>query len=122
MLAVKKKTYRLATALSLVASLMLVWLSLGVGIIGKDGDPANAMYFGVVAVGIAGSIITRLRPRGMVWVLCAMMLAQAAVASIALLARLGLPWSGPAELIGLNGIFIALFAGAALLFHLAAGQ
>jgi hypothetical protein len=52
--------------------------------------------------------------------LLATALAQAAVAAIALIARLGLPYSGPAELVLLNGFFIACFAGSAWLFQRAA--
>jgi hypothetical protein len=47
--------YRSAIGVALAAAFILVWLSLGVGIIGKDGDPANLMYFGVLAVGIVGA-------------------------------------------------------------------
>jgi peptidoglycan/LPS O-acetylase OafA/YrhL len=104
-----------------VAAVLLVWLSLGVGIIGKDGDPANRMYFGVLAVGIIGAIIARLRPQGMARALFATALAQALVAAIALIARLGLPWSGPAEILILNAFFIAMFAGSAWLFRRADG-
>ena len=112
--------YRSAIGVALAAACMLVWLSLGVGIIGKDGDPANVMYFGVLAIGIVGAIITRLQPLGMSRALLAMALAQAVVAAIALIAGLGLPWSGPAEILGLNGFFIALFAASAWLFRRAA--
>ena len=112
--------YRAAVGVALAAAFILVWLSLGVGIIGKDGDPANLMYFGVLAVGIIGAIIARLQSRGMVRALFATALAQALVAAIALIARLGLPWSGPAEILALNGFFIALFAGSAWLFRRAA--
>jgi len=117
---INKSAYRLANAIALTAAFLLVWLSLGVGIIGQDGDPANLMYFGVLAVGIIGAIITRLQPHGMARTLFAMALAQALVAAIALIAGLGLPWSGPAELVGLNGFFIASFAGSAWLFRRAA--
>lgn len=109
--------YRTAMGVALAASLMLVWLSLGVGIIGRDGDPSNVMYFGVLAVGIVGAIIARLQPHGMARALVAMALAQALVTMIALSAGLGLPWSGPAEIVLLNGFFIALFIGSAWLFR-----
>ena len=112
--------YRSAIGVALAAAFILVWLSLGVGIIGKDGDPANLMYFGVLAVGIVGAIIARLQPYGMARALFATALAQALVAVIALIARLGLPWSGTAEILVLNGFFIALFTGAAWLFRRAA--
>jgi hypothetical protein len=110
------RAYQLAVCVALGASLMLVWLSLGVGIIGADGDPANIMYFGVIAVGIAGALIARFRPSGMARALIAMAIAQALVAAVALIAQLGLPWSGPAEIILLNGFFVVVFAGAAWLF------
>lgn len=112
--------YRSAIGVALAAACMLVWLSLGVGIIGKDGDPANLMYFGVLAVGILGAIIARFQPHGMARALFATALAQALVTIIALVAGLGLPWSGPAEILVLNGFFIALFAGSAWLFRRAA--
>jgi O-antigen/teichoic acid export membrane protein len=112
-----RTAYRFAIGIALAAAFILVWLSLGVGIIGKDGDPANLMYFGVIAVGIIGAIIARLQPQGMARALAATAIAQALVAAIALIARLGLPWSGPAEILVLNGFFIALFAGSAWLFQ-----
>lgn len=115
-----KVAYRSATGVAIAAALLLVWLSLGVGIIGKDGDRANLMYFGVLAVGIIGAVIARLRPHGMARTLLAMALAQTLIAAVALIAGLGLPWSGPAETVGLNGFFVALFAGSAWLFQRAA--
>ena len=112
--------YRSAIGIATLAALMLVWLSLGVGIIGKDGDPANLMYFGVLAVGIIGALAARFQARGMARTLCAMALTQALVAAIALFAGLGRPYSGPLELLVLNGFFIVLFIGSAWLFRRAA--
>ena len=112
--------YRAAVGVAVAAALILVWLSLGVGIIGRDGDPANLMYFGVLAVGIIGALVARFRPRGMARALFATALAQASVAVIAILGGLGRPWSGPLELSALNGFFVALFVGSAWLFQRAA--
>jgi hypothetical protein len=114
------RIYRYAVALALGAGLILVWLSLGVGIIGADGDPANRMYAAVIAVGIIGAIIARLQPGGMARTLFAMALVQAAIGAVALTLGLGRPASPPLELIGLNGMFIVLFVGSALLFRRAA--
>lgn len=114
--------YRLAAAVAIVAVLVLVWLSLGVGIIGSDGDPANRMYFAVLAVGVTGALIARFRPRAMARVLMAMALAQALIAAIAITTGLGRPWSGPLELLLLNGFFVAVFLGAAWLFSRAASS
>jgi hypothetical protein len=115
-----RTAYRFAAGIAVVATLLLVWLSLGVGIIGRDGDPANAMYFGVLAVGIVGALWARGRAPGMARALTAMAIAQALVAVIAVVGGLGRPWSGPAELLLLNGLFIVLFASAARLFRRAA--
>ena len=117
-----RNAYRVAIGVALAAAFMLVWLSLGVGIIGADGDPANLMYFGVLAVGIIGAIIARFRSRGMDRALFAMALAQALVAMIALIFGLGYPWSPPLEILVLNGFFVALFIGSALLFRYAARE
>lgn len=112
--------YRAGVGVALVGAFLLVWLSLGVGIIGADGDPANLLYGGVLAVGIVGALLARFAPAGMARALFATALAQALVAAIAVVAGLGAPYSGPLELIGLNGFFVALFAGSALLFQRAA--
>ncbi|MBW6473248.1 MAG: hypothetical protein K0B14_09010 [Anaerolineaceae bacterium] len=115
-----KTAYRLAIVGSLLAVIFLIWLSLGVGIIGADGDPANRMYYVVVAVGIIGSIITRLQPAGLARVLLAMAFVQSLIAAIAMFAKLGLPYSGPMELLLLNGFFVVAFVVAAWLFRRAA--
>lgn len=115
-----KTSYRLALGVATLAALMLVWLSLGVGIIGQDGDRANAMYFGVIAIGLVGALVARFRSGGMARALIAMAVAQAAVALIALVGGLGRPYSGPLELTLLNGFFVAMFGGSAWLFRRAA--
>lgn len=115
-----KTMYLAAVGLALLTAGLLIWLSLGVGIIGADGDPANRLYFGVLAVGLIGAIVARFRPQGMARALLATALAQTLVAVIAVAARLGYPWSGPLELALLNGFFVALFGAAAGLFWRAA--
>jgi hypothetical protein len=114
------KDYKMAWAVALAAAFILVWLSLGVGIIGADGDPANMMYFGVLAVAIIGAIVACFRPHGMARALFATALAQASVAVITLIFGLGLPWSPPVEILALNRFFVGLFVGSALLFRHAA--
>jgi hypothetical protein len=116
----RKNAYMLASGAAVVSALMLVWIGLGVGIIGADGDPANLIYLGVIAVGIVGSIIARLKPLGMAWTMLAMSVSQALVAAVALIGRLGLPWSPPLEILVLNGFFVVLFAGSGWLFQQAA--
>jgi uncharacterized membrane protein YoaK (UPF0700 family) len=113
----KNRAYRSAVAVALAAAVILAWLSLGVGVIGDDGDPANLMYFAVLAIGIIGAAIARFQPHGMARALIATAIAQALVAVIALIAGLGYPASPPLEILILNGFFVALFVASALLFR-----
>jgi hypothetical protein len=109
--------YRSAVGIALAAAFLLVWLTGAVGIIGSEDNNANLMYIGVLGVGITGAIVARFRPHGMARALFATALAQALVAVIALIFGLGLPWSGPGEILALNGFFAGLFVGSALLFR-----
>lgn len=112
--------YRLALAAAAASAFILLWLAAGVGIIGADGDRANMMYLGVLAVGIVGALIARFRPLGMARTLIAMAAAHAVVGVIALIAKFGEPYSGPLEILGLTAFFIVLFVGSAWLFRQAA--
>ena len=116
-------TYRAAVGLALATPFLLVWVIGAVGVLGVDGDPADLMYIGVLAVGIIGAIIARARPRGMARALFATALAQALVAVIALIAGMHqAPYSSVGEILGLNGFFVALFVGSAWLFRRAARE
>jgi hypothetical protein len=117
----RNNAYRAAAGVALAASLMLVWLTMGVSIIGRDGDPANLMYFGVLAIGGLGAVNARFRAAGMVRVLRVTAIAQALVAAIALVFRLGIEDpSWPLEILALTGFFVTLWLGSASLFGWAA--
>ena len=114
---------RAAVGVAVLAVLLLVWVSLAVGIIGAEGDPADLMYLGVIAVGITGAIIARFQPDGMARALFAMALAQALVAVIALIAgKQHSPDSSMTEIVGVNTMFVALFLGSAYLFRYSARE
>ena len=110
--------YRLAAGLALTAAFLIVWLNAAAGLIGiEDDDPANLLYVGVLAIGFVGAIIARLQPRGLARALFATALAQALVGAVAL----KLPnTASSVQIVILHGVFVALFAGAALLFQYAA--
>jgi hypothetical protein len=113
--------YRGAVGVALAAAFLLVWLVGAVGVIGEDGDRADLMYAGVLGVGALGAVLARFRPEGMARALLATALAQALVAVIALIAgKHEAEISSVPELLGLNGFFVALFAGSAWLFRQAA--
>ena len=101
--------------------MILLWLSAGVGIIGRDGDPANLLYVGVLATGLLGALIARFRPAGMARALQATAVAQVLVAVIALAAGFGsaVPrwWL---DILGLTAFFVLLWLLSARLFRKAA--
>lgn len=110
--------YRGAVAVALGTALFLTWANLAVGIIGSENEPANLMYFGVLAVGIVGAFAARFRPPGMARALLATAGAQALIAAIALIAGMHeYPGSSVAEILLVNGFFAGLFVVSALLFQ-----
>ena len=114
--------YRVAVGIALAAAFLLVWMNLAVGIIGSENNPVNLMYFGVVAIGILGATIARLRPQGMACTLFATALAQTLVPAIALITKKPQVTSveasmGVLSVLGLNAFFVMMFIGSALLFQ-----
>jgi len=114
--------YRAAVGVAVAAALLLVWMNLAVGIIGNEGNPANLMYIGVLAVGIIGALIARFKPHGMARALVATAVAQALVAVIALTAGMVPAYNPAYEILILNGFFVALWVGSAWLFRSAAQE
>ena len=112
--------YRAAVGLALGSAVLLGWVNGAVGIIGSEDNDANLMYGGVLVVGAIGAVIARFKPEGMARALFATALAQTLVAVIALVGRMGSPYSGPLEIVTSNGFFVALFVGSAVLFSKAA--
>ena len=114
--------YRLAIGVAVATVLFLIWAIGALGIIGSGGRP-DLMYAGVLLVGAIGTVIARLRPRGMAMALLATALAQLLVAVIALIAGLQhTEGASVAEILGLNAMYAALFSLSAWLFHRAAQQ
>ena len=114
--------YRLAIGVAVATVLFLVWAVGALGIIGEGGEP-DRMYVGVLAVLAIGSVVARLRPRGMALTLLATAIAQMLVAVIALIAGLqDTPGASVAEILALSGMYAALFGLSAWLFWRAAEQ
>lgn len=106
--------HRAALALMLVTGLAMVWINLAVGIIGSEDDPANLVFFAILAGGATGAALTRLSAAGMTLVAGQMAGATALVALA--LATGGHPREG---LLVLG--FAGLWAAAAALLGKAAG-
>ena len=110
--------YRLALAVALGTALFLLWGMGALGIVGVEGDPADRMFLGVIAVGLGGAIVARFRARGMARVMLVTAAATLIVGVIALLlGKQKAEYSSVLEILGLTGMFSALFAASAWLFR-----
>lgn len=109
-------SYRAAAGIAAATALLLVWVNGAVGLIGSENNPANLMYGGVLAIGLIGAVIARLRPVGMAAALAATAFAQFLVPVVALIVRRPEFSPGVAQVFALNFCFVLLFAGSALLF------
>ena len=61
----RNSLHRAGAAVALLSGFLVIWINGAVGIIGNEDHPANLMFFGVIALAIAGSFICRFRARGM---------------------------------------------------------
>ncbi|MBC9033990.1 hypothetical protein IAG41_16490 [Sphingomonas sp. JC676] len=108
-------TYRAAVGIAVATAFLLVWINLAVGIIGSEGNPANLMFGGVLAVAVVGALVAQFRPGGMTYALIATAGIHALVAVIAVA---GL--AADLSTLMLNGFFVALWLVSAGLFRRAA--
>lgn len=57
--------YRGGAAVAVAAAFLLFLANGAVGIIGSENEPVNLLYFGVIALGLAGALLARFRARGL---------------------------------------------------------
>ena len=117
----RNRAYSAAATVTVLGAFLLVWVNGAVGIIGNEGNDANLLFFGVLAIAAAGALIARFRARGMAIALYATAGAQVLVAVFAIAMRLGA--SGPIwprDLLLLTAFFSAFWLVAGWLFGKAA--
>lgn len=112
--------YRIAVALALLASFLLIWINGAVGIIGSEDNPANALYVVVFITLFLGSIITRLRPSGMSRVMFVTAFVHALVPVVAFMIWQPDFGGGVIAIFLLNLAFASLWVGSGLMFRHAA--
>lgn len=112
-----KGTYKAAVGVAVTTALFLVWMNLGVGLIGSEDNPINLAFGGVLLLGVIGAFVSRLEPSGMAKTLAVMALAHAFIALYAMITGLGEPVNGVQEILTINGVFVALWVGSAWLFQ-----
>lgn len=95
--------YRAGFWLAVLAGFLTVWTNLAVGMLGDEGDPANLMFAGVLAIAAVGGLMARGRAAGMAKAMVAASAAQLLAATVAiplgfqaletaLTAAFALPW------------------------------
>ena len=109
----RSNAYMVAAGLAVGSAFLSAWANLAVGIIGNEDNPANAIFFWVIAVEFAGAVLVLFRARAMAWVMVATAAAQFAAAVYAWLAGLGHVWV-------FTGVMCALWLASARLFAEAA--
>jgi hypothetical protein len=115
--------HRLAVAATIGALLFLAWGVAAMGIVGAEGDPFDLLYLGLAGVGILAAGLARFRPGPMVRILAGLAAAHVVLAGLALvLGKHTSPVSSIPEILGVNGLYVALFLGAAWLFRRSDGQ
>jgi hypothetical protein len=112
--------YRTGVAVTVGTALFLVWSNLAVGLIGSEDNPANIMFFVVLAILFMGILVSRFNPHGMSLALFITAGAQLLAGIIALITRMGYPENPPMLILGVTAFFVVLWAGAGLLFRYAA--
>ncbi|MBN9656526.1 MAG: hypothetical protein J0H49_00010 [Acidobacteria bacterium] len=107
--------YKAGVGLALVTGFVMGWSTMVH--ISESENPANFVYFGVLAVGAIGAWLARLEARGMARALFAMAVTLALVAAFSFL-RLPAAPAGPVWDVGVaHGGFVLLFAASGLLFR-----
>lgn len=111
-----RTSYLLALAVALGTALFLFFGIGALGIIGDGGRP-DLMYVAALAIALVGAVVARLRPRGMALALGATAVATFLVGVVAIAAGLhDEPGASVIEILGLSGMYAALFALSGWLF------
>jgi len=112
--------YRLGLAAAALTALFL-FLAIGaLGVIGEGGEP-DRLYLAVFATLVVGTVLARLRARGMAYALGATAAVTVAVAAVALATgQQDTPGASVLEILGLTAMYAALFGMSAWCFWRAA--
>jgi hypothetical protein len=116
-------SYRFGATFAVAAAFLLVWVNLAVGFLGDEGNPANLMFLGVIAIAIFGAMVARARAAGM----SNAMLIAAGAQVLAGATGLATGWASPGsegiyEVVLGTGLFTSMWLLSAWLFRKAAAD
>jgi hypothetical protein len=113
--------YTLAASVAVLATFLLVWVNLAVGIVGSENHDANLMFAAVPTVAVGGAFLARFAATGMARAMIAAALTHLLVSAVAVAAGWGAEgpiW--PRDVIGAAAMFATLWLASAGLFRWAA--
>jgi hypothetical protein len=105
-------SYKAGVGVALTAGFALGWSNMVH--VADSENPANLVYYSVLAVGVVGAWLARLQARGLAYTLFAM---AATLAVIAVMLPSGAPPYMARNMAIGHGVFVALFAASGLLFR-----
>ncbi|MNU16931.1 hypothetical protein D3C71_51050 [compost metagenome] len=112
--------FKLAAAICMGTTFLMIWTNLAVGLIGAGPNAANLMFIAVIFVLIISAVRSGFTAFGMEKTMYATALSLAVLAVIALLGNMDqYPGTSAKEIIGICGFFAGLYAIAGALFHYA---
>lgn len=115
--------YRAGAGVAVAAAFLLVWVNGAVGFLGDEDNPANLVFFGVIALAALGAVVAGFRPAGMARAMFVTAAAQLLVGVVALAAGLGSPgYAGLYEAVMGTSVFATLWLLSGALFRHAAGS
>lgn len=115
--------YRAGVVVALVASFLVVWINLAVGIVGSEENPVNLSFFCLVFAAGIGAFAAEFRPAGMARAMLGVAMVQMLLAMIIATATPVMREPGAsAGVLVLSAFIAALWLGAAALFRAAARQ
>jgi hypothetical protein len=106
--------YRAAAGVAILASLLLAWANLAVGLVADGVNAYNLAFMGVLAVGVAGALLSRFQPAGLSRTLVAMAVVHALIVGTAL--ATGIDRLGASA----SALWLAPWVMAAILFRMSA--
>lgn len=101
--------YRLGACVAVMASFLLIWINLAVGIVGSEDNRANQLFAGVLATALLGAVLAGFKPAGMARAMAATAVTQGLVCLTVFAMGQGL-------VLGATGLFTGLWLAAAVLF------
>lgn len=111
----RSNAYVLAAGIAAATAFLITWINLAVGIIGSENNPANQIFFGVLAIGFIATTLTRLKPLNLARAMEVTAIAQAVTFAVTLAI-------GEGNIFVLTGFFVAMWLISAQLFRQAARQ